>query len=186
MGKNSGNGKMATNGRGRPSVLTPEVQKTICEAIEDGCYVETAVSLAGISRPTFYVWLKKGAGGDPKYSDFVDTIKKAMAKSEHDAIQIINKAAEKNWTAAAWKLERRYPHKYGLRNREAIPADEIPEERGAVFDPSLLTVPELKKLIELVDQMEELHKKGLPADVLEAEFTAISDKATSNGKGEAG
>ena len=109
-----------------------------------------------------------------------------MAKSEHDAIQIINKAAEKNWTAAAWKLERRYPHKYGLRNREAIPADEIPEERGAVFDPSLLTVPELKKLIELVDQMEELHKKGLPADVLEAEFTAISDKATSNGKGEAG
>jgi hypothetical protein len=77
MGKNSGNGEMiTTNGRGRPTDLTPEVQKTICEAIEDGCYVETAVSLAGISRPTFYVWLKKGAGGGPEIFRFCRHYKK--------------------------------------------------------------------------------------------------------------
>ena len=50
----------------------------------------------------------------------------------------------------------------GCQNRASTFISRHPN-RGAVFDPSLLTVPELKKLIELVDQMEELHKKGLPA-----------------------
>jgi hypothetical protein len=46
---------------GRTSKLTPEVQKAICDAIRIGGYIETAVSYVGISKETFYQWMKRGA-----------------------------------------------------------------------------------------------------------------------------
>jgi len=60
MSKNSKNGEVAEKGRGQPTKLTPEIQKTICEAIRAGSYVEIAVVIAGIHRSTFYRWLKRG------------------------------------------------------------------------------------------------------------------------------
>jgi len=181
--------KPSKNKGGRPlgsTIWTQEIEDTICKLLRAGSYVETAVEMGGISKVTFYSWCKQAKHGDPVYVGFLNAVKRAVAEGETRDLLRIDAAGVENWQAIAWKLERRMPHKWGRREREAVHRDEIPEATGPAFDPSLLSIPELKQLSELSQQVEELHKKGLPADVLEAEFTAISDKATSNGKGEAG
>ncbi len=47
--------------KGRPSKLSPELTRVICDAIRLGGYIETAVAYAGLSKETFYQWMKRGA-----------------------------------------------------------------------------------------------------------------------------
>jgi transposase len=84
---------------GRPTKLTPECQKTICDAISAGVPIQVAAALGGVSQTQFYVWVKK-------HSEFAEAIKKAAATAETRLVGIIAKAASKQWTAAAWILER--------------------------------------------------------------------------------
>jgi hypothetical protein len=53
---------------------------------------------------------------------FHDAVKEAEGKATVGWLAKIEKAAsEGNWTAAAWKLERRYPNDYGRRDgREGL------------------------------------------------------------------
>ncbi|MFN3323431.1 MAG: hypothetical protein ACK5AZ_08045 [Bryobacteraceae bacterium] len=95
--------------RGRPTKLTPEIQKVIVDAINAGGFIETSVTLAGISRDTFYEWLKRGNREKSGiYRDFTDAIKKALASAETHYMALIGRAAKTQWQAAAWMLERRF------------------------------------------------------------------------------
>lgn len=101
---------------GRPSKLTADIQNKIIEAIRAGAYVETAAAYAGINKTTFYDWLKKGARGEaPAFVEFSNAVQKALASSEMRDIVTITKAAESQWQAAAWRLERKHPNRWGRR-----------------------------------------------------------------------
>jgi hypothetical protein len=84
---------------GRPTKFTPEIQKTICDAISAAIPVQVASAMAGINQDTFYAWVKKNKG-------FSGAIKKATAIAEGRLVATIGKSAAKYWTAAAWLLER--------------------------------------------------------------------------------
>ncbi len=102
----------------RPTKLTPQLQAKICDAIRVGCYVETAAAYCGISKDTFYRWLRQGAKAKSGiYKDFSDAVEKAMADAEFRDVMIISNAATSDWKAAAWKLERRAPERWGRRDR---------------------------------------------------------------------
>lgn len=117
--------------RGRPIKLTPDIQQKIVEAIKMGNYIETAAAFAGISKNTLYEWLKRGArekeriagtNRKPKASEapfvrFSDVVEKAMADAEVRDVLIIANAAKENWQAAAWRLERKYPDRWGRADR---------------------------------------------------------------------
>lgn len=114
---------------GRPIQLTEELQTTIIENIKIGAYVETAAASAGISKNTFYDWLKRGArarqAGDwPEEEDqfvrFSDAIKKAIADAEIRDVALIARAAQVNWTAAAWRLERKFPNRWGRKEQTKV------------------------------------------------------------------
>ena len=103
---------------GRPTKLTPEVQNAIVDAIRRGNYIETAATIAGISKDTLYKWLKRGNSCKKGvFRDFSDAIKKAIAESEDHDITVINSAASMYWQAAAWRLERKFPDKWGRKDR---------------------------------------------------------------------
>jgi hypothetical protein len=108
--------------------LTPQMQAAIVEGLERGLHQESACARAGISKQTFYVWLKRGESGDEKdaiYADFRDAVEKARAKPEAEALQAINVAwRDGTWQAAAWFLERSHPHKYGRINRTEVSGPE--------------------------------------------------------------
>ena len=110
---------------GRPTKICPEIIEKIQNAILAGSYIETAAALAGINKDTFYEWLKKGAAAQSGiFFEFSAAIQKAMAQAEMNDLLVINRAAQKSWQAAAWKLERKYPKRWGLRARHEIIGSE--------------------------------------------------------------
>lgn len=91
----------------RPTKYTPETVKLITDAIRLGATFRIACDYAGISEDTFALWRKR-------YPDFADAVKGAEGKGAIGWLAKIEAAAnEGTWQAAAWKLERRYPHEYG-------------------------------------------------------------------------
>lgn len=95
-----------------------------------GATYELAAQYGGISYVTFNTWQKRGqkelerveAAGkgaairekERLFVDFYRATKKAEAEAAIMWLALIEKAAnEGTWQAAAWKLERRYPHRYG-------------------------------------------------------------------------
>jgi len=116
------------NKGGRPTKLTRELQEEICRVIRAGNYIETAAAYAGINKSTLYDWLKRGARekerlrnnprakvrkSEQPYVEFSNAVEKALADSEVRDVMIIGKAAEENWQAAAWRLERKFKERWG-------------------------------------------------------------------------
>jgi hypothetical protein len=122
------NGKHAG---GRPTKLTDELQGKIIEAIRGGCYIETAVAYAGINKDTFYAWLRRGAAeldrangngrnrvriAEQPYIEFSDAVIQAQAETEMIDIVRIGLAGREDWKAAAWRLARKFPERWGRRD----------------------------------------------------------------------
>jgi transposase len=96
---------------GRKSKYTPDRIDKITKAIGVGATYTHACNYAGIDLDTFARWRKK-------YADFAEAIKEAEGKAVIGWLAKIEKAAsDGNWTAAAWKLERRYPEDYGRKEK---------------------------------------------------------------------
>jgi hypothetical protein len=131
------------------SKLTPELQEKILLHLRLGAYVETAAACAGIHKDTFYEWMKKGARGIAPYASFADAVHKAVAESESRDLATVLKASAKYWQAAAWRLERRFPEKYGRNDR--IKVDAKIEHDGASL---------IAKLARLIDGGTESKKQG--------------------------
>lgn len=94
----------------------PELIRKICKYISEGSSNKDAALLAEISEETFYAWQRSKL-------EFSESIKKAEAERKRHLIDIVFKAAEKQWTAAAWYLERVYPEEFGLRKENQAPDD---------------------------------------------------------------
>jgi len=107
---------------GRPSKLTPELQAEIVKLLSEGNFVETVCDYVGLSKNTFYDWVRRGERGwqsdiEPvNFVEFSDAIKKAMAEVEKSTL-IELRAGPLNWQAKAWWLERRHPDKWGNRQK---------------------------------------------------------------------
>ena len=104
----------------------PEMTHEISTLLSNGSGRVDACALVDISYETFTQWMK--------IAEFSEAIKKAEATCKQRNITIIQKAAIKTWTAAAWWLERKHPDEFGLRNRETDEDKEVPQrmaERAA-------------------------------------------------------
>lgn len=108
-----------------PYKFTEEVQKRIVSGILLGMTLERAATAAGLHRVTVYRWLEAGKAGEEPYAAFFQACREADARCELDLLKTIKEAslgirAEhkasdgavytsfKQWTAAAWMLERRF------------------------------------------------------------------------------
>ena len=100
--------------------LNPEITEIIVQYIEKGNSYETASQAVGICRQTLYNWMRRGEKGEPEYLQFLQQIKKAKAKAEIRHVEVIDKAMEKNWQAAAWWLERSNPLLWGNKTEQKI------------------------------------------------------------------
>ena len=100
--------------RGRPTKLDPQVASRIVDLVRAGNYIDTAAGTCNIHRSTLYRWLQKGEQQrSGPFRDFHDAVVKAQAESESRDLLLIAKAAVDDWRAAAWRLERRSPRRYG-------------------------------------------------------------------------
>ena len=132
------------------------------------CNLQLPTAQFRISKETFYDWLKKaaklekeGAAGRKQLTaeeamlvEFSDAIKKAMAMAEVHDLELIQRAAKAgHWQAAAWRLERRYPQKWGRRIRAEISEpDDKPIQPGTeMVDLEKLTPEKLTQLQSILE-----------------------------------
>lgn len=105
---------------GRPTKLTKRLKDSLFKALKDGVSYETACEFAGIWPSTFYKWISEGERDKEnnfktEFSEFSEDIKKVNATVEIDLIQQVSK--DKSWQSKAWILERRFPDKWGRKER---------------------------------------------------------------------
>lgn len=152
---------------GRPTKLNYGVQEKIVQAIKAGNYIETAAAYAGISKSTLYEWLKRGerenqrVAKNPRYRikksekpyvEFSNAIEKALAEAEIRDVAIIGKAAEEQWQAAAWRLERKFPDKWGRR---------VLEHKGSLEVKNDDSIRRIEQQLEDDEESRELLKEFL-------------------------
>jgi hypothetical protein len=118
----------------RPTKLSPDTQERIEHALQLGATFELAAQYGGIAYNTFNEWRKRGEAelarrdnprvkpgtkrweAEQPFVEFYEATKKAEALAAIGWLAKIEKAAnDGNWQAAAWKLERRYPERYGRK-----------------------------------------------------------------------
>lgn len=127
--------------KGRPTKLTPQRQEELLKNFRLGCYREVAAQAAGIAVATLYGWLSRGkearnareSGAFVKkservYLDFLEAVEKAEALAESRMLATVQAKAPKDWKAAAWFLERRYPERYARVERHRISGDADNDE----------------------------------------------------------
>ena len=98
----------------RPTKLTDDVQKIICEAIENGATYKAAAEAAGVQYVTFNEWMKDSR---KRYVEFSEAVMAANARFMTEAMKQIRAAGRKDWRALAWSLERRMPELFGQQNK---------------------------------------------------------------------
>lgn len=140
---------------GRVTILTEEVQDRMCEAIRLGNYAPTAAEYAGIGVSTHYQWLEKGKQGVTPYAEYAEAIKKAEADAEVRNVALIQEAAKKNWTAAAWYLERKHYDKWGRRDRNQI---ELTGKDGAPIE--MTQVDSRAALLAMLGHVAEIENEA--------------------------
>jgi len=102
--------------KGRKSKLTPELIEKISTEIENGSYQKVAARKCGVGESTFYGWMEKTEGGvGGQFKELLESVKKASADAESRAIQTI--LADDSWQSKAWYLERRFPERWGRKDR---------------------------------------------------------------------
>ena len=130
-------------GKGQPTKLTDTVQAKVLEALRAGSYKTVAAAYAGVSVSSIYHWLEWGeadleAEKESIYADFFQAVKKAEADHEVTALLVLDRAASTgkgSWQAAAWKLERKHPDRWGRRQRvEGLTPEEFDEQLANLED----------------------------------------------------
>jgi hypothetical protein len=118
---------------GRPTKRTPEREQRLLEAIRAGNTLRASSAYAGVSEDTLAIWRQR-------YSDFSESLTRAIAESEVVLVAIVRKAASEDWKAASWLLERRFHESWGKRERYDVEIRRQAEHLGAELglDPEAL------------------------------------------------
>lgn len=100
---------------GRPTKRDPQREDRLLNYLRAGLHKETAARSAGIDPSTFYDWQRR-------FPQFSEAVEKAVSDAEAILVGKIQQAASegKNWTAAAWMLERRHPDRWARSDRLQI------------------------------------------------------------------
>lgn len=90
---------------GQPTKYTPELVQRTKELIELGLNYQDVCDSLGISKETFSQFRKK-------YIEYSDVVRVANAKVKEISLKSLRVGEMKDWKAAAWRLERRWPEEY--------------------------------------------------------------------------
>lgn len=98
---------------GRPrSEMTDEVCEAILRTVRLGLHAERAAQAHGVNVGTYRAHKRR-------HSEFASALKKAEAEAEQSYLSRILLHTEKQWTACAWLLERRWPERWAKREPDA-------------------------------------------------------------------
>ena len=99
----------------RPAKLTPERADDLVVLLAARVPVEVAARSVNVSRRTLDRWLRQDELRERVERARAAGAESTDALSEARAVVLILRAAQEDWRAAAWWLERRHPQRWALR-----------------------------------------------------------------------
>lgn len=106
---------------GNPLSIDDEKMKIILDAILAGASHSVAAQVAGVPVRRLKDWIQRGESGDlnvpTELVEFARRVRMAESRGELGLIVRIRRAAEENWGAAAWLLERRHSKRWGKKTQ---------------------------------------------------------------------
>jgi len=132
--------------------LTPALQQRIVDMIARGNCRDVASASCGIYTSTLRKWLSKGALArsecrEDVYSRFLDAMDKAEADLQASMLRNIAEASFNDWRAAAWRLEKLRPQRYGAQIRVRVEAEV---ERLLDVAERILAPTDFSRLLEAI------------------------------------
>ena len=116
--------------RGRPTVRTPEVLKSLLEAAASGAPLRSCCAVAGISYETFRLWAQE----EP---EIIERLHEQREKARHRMLKILQDAALNDWRAADRYLQLAHREDYSPRAEINMGAVHQ-EENQIVVTPEVL------------------------------------------------
>jgi len=98
---------------GRPRVITDEVQEAILRTIRLGLHQDRAAMAHGVSSATMRSFKRR-------HPEFAKKVKEAEAAAEESFLSRLLLHTDKQWTACAWVLERRWPERWAKRDQVEV------------------------------------------------------------------
>ena len=134
-------------GRGRPRTeMTPENIAAILRTVALGVWPDRAAQMHGVNASTMRSFKDSN-------EDFRTAIEKAEAQAESGFLGKILRHTEKQWTAAAWMLERRWGERWAQRQK--IEHSGNPDA-PVVVEQVGPSVPHTTDLLKGIDQLRAL------------------------------
>jgi transposase len=109
-------------GRGRPTKLTEEREADLVLLLAAGVPAGLAARSVGVSERSVERWLKNGLR-DRVAEARAAGQEQTDATSEARLVVLILRAAQHDWRASAWWLERRYPERERQDRPEQVDTD---------------------------------------------------------------
>jgi hypothetical protein len=98
-------------------VRTPTLHKKLCELLAAGNTIKTCCDAVGISERVYFDWCEQKV-------HFSQAVNRARARGKEKLVRLITDAAQSDWRAAAFLLERGWPNEYGKAWRDSAARDE--------------------------------------------------------------
>ena len=165
---------------GRPTLLNPTRQAALLEAIEQGMPLKQAAAVAGMSYDTLNHWQKRGENesAPPEYCQFYQQLRQSQAVAMQVHVSSICDAAKRDWRAAAWMLERRFPEDFARQqHHEHAVSDAKPWMPDPDVTPeALIRMKRQRGIAELLKKLGSiiLEKKRQREEDAKAEREAVT------------
>jgi hypothetical protein len=110
----------------------------LIEAIRKGASYTIACEYAGITDRCFYYWIDKAEKDEiQEFVDFFREFRIAKGEAAVSWLDVMDSAMVKEWTPAAWKLERRYYRDYST-NPVLLQDFKVMQEKIEMLEKQLL------------------------------------------------
>lgn len=118
----------------RPTKLTPDVQKRICEALRAGNTRKASAAFGGVDYATFAEWISRGEDrnrrkSNVEFAEFAEAVTRAESECEVENVAILKKAAT-GWETKTTRTKR-WKEKVG---EQFIQMEESVTTVGREFD----------------------------------------------------
>ncbi len=112
----------AKNKGGRPTKIEFAMVEKVKLLVIEGLSFESIAAELGIVRSTLFEWLDRGEAEDKTDDDelfvsFARAFRQAEAELERNTLAKIKANNGTNWQRFAWVLERRFPTRWGSKQR---------------------------------------------------------------------
>lgn len=157
---------------GRPPIeINPEMVRLAREAMRLGMTNELACQYIGISQRTYYRILARGQNeSGTVYAAFWQAISQGRSQCAAAQLARIQQAAQEDWRAAAWVMERRF----GYHRQLDIRGEIAQTESSRLGDGQ-----DLDRLLERIDHTSQIREQ-LIATVYHEDDTDDDDSQTDD------